>query len=163
MKCQHCGQKEATFYYKSNINGAVTEQHLCADCAKELGYADNMETTFHNFGRSLLGGFDDLFAPMPALAGGFFEPFEAMDRQFTRMFPQLGSSCSCGGQTAQSAPAPAERASGNDLVSEEEHQKLDRERRLNALRNEMTQAIQTENFERAAQLRDQIHGLEGQK
>lgn len=161
MKCQHCGQKEATFYYKSNINGEVTEQHLCADCAKELGYADNIQNTFSNFERNLFGGFDSLFAPMPALAGGFFEPFEAMDRQFSRMFPQLGSSCSCGGQANQGAPA--EKASGNDLVSEEEHQKLDRERRLNALRNEMTQAIQTENFERAAQLRDQIHGLEDQK
>lgn len=161
MKCQHCGQKEATFYYKSNINGEVTEQHLCADCAKELGYADNIQNTFGNFERNLFGGFDSLFAPMPALAGGFFEPFEAMDRQFSRMFPQLGSSCSCTGQAPQNAPA--EKTSGNDLVSEEEHQKLDRERRLNALRNEMTQAIQTENFERAAQLRDQIHGLEDQK
>ena len=32
MKCEHCGKNEATFYYKSNINGNVTEHHLCGDC-----------------------------------------------------------------------------------------------------------------------------------
>lgn len=25
MKCDRCGKNEATFYYKSNINGRVTE------------------------------------------------------------------------------------------------------------------------------------------
>ena len=28
MKCDRCGKNEATFYYKSNINGRVTETHL---------------------------------------------------------------------------------------------------------------------------------------
>ena len=36
MKCQHCGKNEATFYYKSNINGAVTEQHLADAVAYAL-------------------------------------------------------------------------------------------------------------------------------
>ena len=27
MKCEHCGKNEATFYYKSNINGKVVS-HL---------------------------------------------------------------------------------------------------------------------------------------
>lgn len=37
MKCQHCNQNEATTYFKQNINGKVTEMHLCEDCARELG------------------------------------------------------------------------------------------------------------------------------
>ena len=49
---------------------------------------------------------------------------------------------------------------GNDLVSDAEHRQLDHERRLNALRAELQQAIAAENFEHAAQLRDQIHGME---
>ena len=53
MKCEHCGKNEATFYYKSNINGNVTEHHLCSDCARELGYADSMEKSFSSFGRGL--------------------------------------------------------------------------------------------------------------
>ena len=161
MKCQNCGKNEATFYYKSNINGSVTEQHLCSECAKALGYADNIEQSFANFGRSMFGGFDSLFAPMPALAGNFFEPFEAMNRSISQMFPMLGSGGGPMVQTTETTPSAA-NSSGNDLVSEEEHRKLNQERQLNALRNEMQQAIASENFEKAAQLRDQIHGLKQQ-
>jgi Uncharacterized protein with conserved CXXC pairs len=82
MKCEHCGKNEATFYYKSNINGNVTEHHLCSDCARELGYADSMEKSFGSFGQGLFGGFDDFFAPMPALAGRFFGAFEEMKPEF---------------------------------------------------------------------------------
>lgn len=163
MKCEHCGKNEATFYYKSNINGQVTEQHLCSDCAKEMGYVSDLEKSFANFSASMFGGFDDLFSPVPALAGSFFEPFEAMNQRFERMFPMLGGTVAVpAAEQAAEQASPAQSASGNDLVSDEEHKRLDRERQINALRCEMRQAIETENFERAAALRDQIHGLEKQ-
>ena len=34
MRCDRCGRNEATFYYKSNINGKVTQIHLCPQCAE---------------------------------------------------------------------------------------------------------------------------------
>ena len=37
MRCEHCNQNEATTYIKQNINGKVTEMHLCRDCAEKLG------------------------------------------------------------------------------------------------------------------------------
>ena len=40
MKCDRCGKNEATFHYKTNINGRVTEAHLCPDCARAMGVAD---------------------------------------------------------------------------------------------------------------------------
>lgn len=36
MRCEHCNQNEATTYIKQNINGKVTEMHLCRDCAEKL-------------------------------------------------------------------------------------------------------------------------------
>ena len=33
MMCTKCGKKEASVYYKQNINGNVTEMNLCEDCA----------------------------------------------------------------------------------------------------------------------------------
>ena len=165
MKCEHCGKNEATFYYKSSINGQVTEQHLCGDCAKELGYAGSIEEEFSRFGemqREMFRSFDDLFLPMPALMGSIAAPFERMFGSFDRMLPQLGAGTAA--QEAQQRTAPAEHTAGqsqNDLVSEEEHKALDRQRQVNALRHEMQQAVQTENFERAAQLRDEIRAIEG--
>ena len=37
MKCQHCGKNEATFYYKSTVNGHTTEARVCQHCAEALG------------------------------------------------------------------------------------------------------------------------------
>lgn len=163
MKCEHCGKNEATFYYKSNINGQVTEQHLCADCAKELGCAGSIEEEFHRFGqmqREMFRSFDDLFLPMPALMGSVASPFERMFGGFDRMLPQLGA----GTSAAAAQPAqPAEHAASDGLVTEDEHKALDRQRRINALRHEMQQAVREENFERAAQLRDELHTVEGEQ
>ena len=38
MKCENCGKNEVNFVYQSNINGKVEQKHLCAECAKKLGY-----------------------------------------------------------------------------------------------------------------------------
>ena len=74
MKCENCGKNEVTFVYQSNINGKVTEKHLCGECARELGYsqriaAHNQNMMQHFFGDSFFGGslLDDFFAPMPGL------------------------------------------------------------------------------------------------
>ncbi len=35
MKCEKCNQNEATVYIQRNVNGSVTEHHLCAACARQ--------------------------------------------------------------------------------------------------------------------------------
>ena len=57
MKCERCGQREATFYYQSNINGRVTQVHLCPECAAELGYTRGMSNSFRSFRRSFFDPF----------------------------------------------------------------------------------------------------------
>lgn len=151
MKCEHCGKNEATFYYKSNINGTVTEQRLCAECAKELGYMDGLQKQFAEMERNMFTPFENFFAPMPVLAGSMFG---GALRPFARM-AQIGS-----GEEATHGSMVTEASVGNDLVSAEEHQQLKQQCQINALRHEMQEAIKTENFERAAELRDQIRGLE---
>ena len=47
-----------------------------------------------------------------------------------------------------------------DLVEKEEQSRFSYLRQLNALKVEMKKAVHQENFERAAELRDQIHKLE---
>ena len=71
MKCQNCGKNEATFYYKSNINGRVMESHLCPQCARQLGLVQDMR-------RPMMSSFwdDDDFFTRPfrmlePLLGGF--------------------------------------------------------------------------------------------
>ena len=40
MLCQNCGKNEATTHIKQIVNGDMAESHLCAECAKNLGYSD---------------------------------------------------------------------------------------------------------------------------
>ena len=155
MKCEHCGKNEVTFVYRSNINGTVEEHHLCSQCAEKLGYTQRVQAGGRSlmqnfFGRnSLLGGgfFDDFFSPMPSLMGRMLEdPFD----DFFAEMPALNA-----------APARQQEAKKEDnLVGQEEQSRFSYLRQLNALKMEMKKAVHQENFERAAELRDQIRQLE---
>jgi len=130
MKCEHCLIHEATFHYRSNINGQIAEQHLCTHCAQAIE-----------------GG---LFAhapvaPMDALFGG----------GLFGLTPQRTGRPVC--VPYKSAPPVGDAALGVPLIADDS---LKRRRALNALRQEMQTAIEREHFERAAELRDEIHRME---
>ncbi len=160
MKCENCGKNDVTFVYRSNINGQVEEHHLCTECAQKLGYAQKVASPsrnlMHNFfgTNNLLGGgfFDDFFSPMPSLLGRMSRMLEDPFDDFFSEMPALGTS-----ETQQAAPQKQE-----DLLSQEEQNRFSCLRELNAKKMEMKKAVREENFERAAQLRDEIRQLEGQ-
>lgn len=159
MKCENCGKNDVTFVYRSNINGRVEEKHLCSECAEKLGYTQrlgvNSRSLMQNFfGRnSLLGSgfFDDFFSPMPSLMGRMLEdPFD----DFFAEMPALSAS------PAQQQETQQEKK--EDLVGKEEQSRFSYLRQLNALKMEMKKAVHQENFERAAELRDQIRRMEAE-
>jgi len=147
MKCQHCLVNEANFHYRSNINGEVKEQHLCAGCAQSgedslfagamAGQIEALGGLFQSplLGGSLLGG--GLFGIRPAFA------------------PRHQGPEVTGAHILAAAPGPEEA-----LVPTEADDQLKQRRHLNSLRQEMQRAVEEENFERAAQLRDEIYQLE---
>ena len=142
MKCEHCGRNEATFFYKSSVNGRVTQVHLCQDCARRMGYTDSLRRSMQ---------------PMSLFGDGFFgsafsllEPF--MDGFGTRMlteFPEPGE------------PRQTEEKSG--LVDKAQQDALRSERRRNALQEQLQSAVESENYEEAARLRDELRALPGQQ
>ena len=130
MKCEHCGKQEATFYYKSNINGVVKEVHLCPDCAEKLGYAEKLHSSFR---------------PMRL----FSDPFE----------PFFGS---FGAHLLTEFPAPVEEPvpqQEKPLVDEIEQNKLREQRQRNALQAQLQSALEAEDYETAAKLRDELKKL----
>ena len=157
MKCEHCGKNEVTFVYRSNVNGNITEKHLCAECAEKLGvtqrlteHSRRMRQSFDGFfGRSL---FDDFFTPMPSLLG-------RMERMLESPFEDIFASM----PALRSGETPKEEPKQEELVDSESQTRFARTRELNALRMEMKQAAEQENFERAAELRDKIRALEAEQ
>lgn len=135
MKCEHCGKNEANFFYKSNINGKMTQVHLCQDCAEALGYTQSLRKVVR---------------PMSLFEDDFFlRPFSMLEPFFSSRllteFPEPGK--------------PTERKSQPGLVDEGQQEKLRKARKRNALQAQMKAAIETENFEEAARLRDELKQL----
>lgn len=150
MKCENCGKNEVTFVYQSNVNGHVTEKHLCAECAEKLGYTQKLAAHSQRMMRGLFGGglFEDF--PYPSLLGRWERLLEDPFDDFFADMPALGA------PAEQDRPQEAQ----DGLLEQEEQEAISRTRQLNALRLELQRAVRDEDFERAAQLRDQIRGME---
>ena len=153
MKCENCGKNEVTFVYQSNINGQVTEKHLCSECAEKLGYTQRLAAQSQRMMRGLFGGglFDDFFTPVPSLLSRMNRMLEDPFDDFFADMPALGAPAEAGQEPQKSQ---------DTLLEGDEQSELSKARQLNALRMELQKAIAEERFERAAELRDQIRGLE---
>ena len=151
MKCENCGKNEVTFVYQSNINGTVTEKHLCAECAEKLGYTQKLAAQSRRMMQDFFDGslFDSFFTPMPSILSRFDRMLESPFDDFFADMPALGAPAE---QKAEPQPQDA-------LLERNEREEVSRARQVNALRMEMQKAVQEENFERAAELRDQIRAL----
>ena len=107
MKCQCCGNGEATFHYQSTVNGHRQEAHLCRRCAQAQGYGQGWSNLMPHRG----GWSDPLFTGM-------------MNRMFTE-FPAPGNT------VAEAEAAAAQRE--EQLLTEEERRAFDLQRQRNAL------------------------------
>lgn len=146
MRCDRCGKNEATFYYKSNINGKVTQVHLCHQCAEELGYTDSFRSA------GMTGG---LFGDFFSRPFGMLEPF--FSGLGSRMLTEFPEPVDVLGQARESTPAQEDTG---DLLPRDERDALTRQRKRNALQTQLNLAVQEERFEEAAKLRDELKALE---
>lgn len=154
MKCDNCGKEEVNFHYTSNINGNITEKHLCAECAGKLGVTDKLgliDKTIMNPDMSFEEIFKDLFGVQPGrrMFGGYGVVFP------TFVIPTVGLIVPAAGvgNEEMKTERPAE-------VKPRVDEDMKRRREINVLREQMRQAAEAEDFEKAAALRDSIRKLE---
>lgn len=150
MKCEKCNEREAVLFYKANINGEKTEKNLCAECAQAEGFGELMS---NRSGKTPMGFFQ---SPFESFFGGSM--FPTFGRSF--IVPVLavpGIEVSLAENTREpamsAAPAQTKEAPQPDA-------ELCARRELNALRNQLEEAVKAEEFEKCIQLRDQIKALE---
>ena len=146
MRCDRCGKNEATFYYKSNINGKVTQVHLCHQCAEELGYTDSFRSA------GMTGG---LFGDFFSRPFGMLEPF--FSGLGSRMLTEFPEPVDVLGQARESTPAQEDTG---DLLPKDQQDALTKQRKRNALQTQLDLAVEEERFEEAAKLRDELKALE---
>ena len=160
MLCINCGKRQATTHIKQTVNGQTHEYHLCPECAMKLGMA-----SFNPFDLS------DLWASLfkndtPEVSetvkcpscGSTFEQIakrgklgcpECYKTFYDELLPSLRK---LHGKTHHTGKVP-----GNA----DESTKTARE--LKTLQEQLQAAIESEEYEKAAQLRDQIRMMEQQE
>lgn len=167
MLCQNCQQRPATVHLTKIINFAKTEMHLCEVCAKaagnELGIIFGTNFTFQNLIAGLLGDSSLELEQQPSIGKGLSCPNCGLTFSDFKNTGLLG----CGecyrhfktgldpllkkihGSITHTGKVPR-RTGGKVRIKKE----------IQDLRNQLQQAIQKENYEQAANLRDKIRQLE---
>jgi len=160
MKCQNCGKSEVNFHCSTNINGYITETHLCAECAEKEGYDfgrmfdENLAGSRNSFGSffPIFGG-QPGYSPLAIPVFGFGTPMTLRLQPQNEANPLAGSqecqdegSCSCG------------KNGVNDTCNEVDID-IDMKTRRE-LRIQMHKAAQNEDYEKAAEIRDILKELE---
>ncbi len=181
MLCERCKKNEATFYYHENVNGTEKTYSLCHACADELEKKGEFKK-FGGFG-SEFDSFESLFAHDPFehidnLFGSLFAPAKTRqlaERGNAKKCPLCGMTLSdfaregkagcptcydtfadeleptigrIHGRTAHSGRVPGKLREKNELKN-----------KIRALEAEQKEAIKTENYERAAEIRDELKNL----
>lgn len=159
MLCECCGKNPATTYIKKVINGVSTEKHLCAVCAKEYGLSPFKSNTFAGILSSMLGEyntmqntkkcdccgstFNDIAKMGKVGCSGCYEKFA---EELLPYLKRLHGNVKHIGKVPNSSPLAISTVTD----------------RINALRSELNSLIKSEEFEKAAKVRDQIRELESQ-
>lgn len=183
MLCEKCKKNEATFYYHENVNGTEKTYSLCRDCADELEKKGEFKS-FGSFG-SEFDTFGSLFAHDPfeqidSLFGSLFAPQKTRqlaEKTAAKKCPLCGMTLSdfaregkagcptcydtfaeeleptigrIHGRTAHNGRSPVKFREKNEL-----------KHKIRELEAEQKEAIKAENYERAAEIRDELKNLRG--
>lgn len=171
MKCDHCHNK-ATVFLTQIVNGQMKKSQLCEECANQKGVTDPSGFSLTDFINS------------PPF-GGFKSPSElakdaatkVMNPTTTSKCPQCGFAledlqkigrvgCSTCYQAFKQEISPALRSMHGAIqhkgkIPKHQTQATSGQNATTSLKEQLKNAIAEEDFERAAELRDEILKLEG--
>lgn len=176
MLCEKCKKNEATYYYHENVNGAEKTYHLCRDCKDEMEKKGELGDVDLGMGSMLDSFFADPFKN--GLFGSLFTPVRSQistaEKKCTcgmtlREFSQSGmAGCpacydtfakelattvnSIHGRTAHTGQVPAKF-----------REKISLKQKIEALEKERQEAVKNENYERAAEIRDELKKLKDEQ
>ena len=166
MKCESCGNENASIHMTSIVNGVKEEHHYCPHCANQYDtgtgsmFSSMFDDTFFNnqffanaiYPQSALGTSKTITCPQCGMTMAGFNKqgrlgcdvcYETFQQQLVPLIKRIQ------GSTSYEGRIPARGAA--DLKVEQT---------IKRLRSELVQAVKQELFEKAAQIRDEIKSLE---
>jgi len=163
MKCQQCSAAEATVHIKTIKNDKVTELHLCEGCAKERGFHSMVTQGKSSLANQIIWMAEKLYpAGSEAISGvqcshcGLtYSDFlstgrlgcEVCYRDFEKQLKQILRKIH--GSVRHTGKAPGK-----------EGDQFERRRMIQKLHEDLERAIEREEYELAAEIRDRIRNIE---
>ena len=166
MLCEKCHQKQATVHVKQIVNGAKTEMRLCQDCSAKMDAPVSIEALFNG----LLGSFLSMAAEKQSNRGPqvHYEPCSNCGMTFEG-FTSGGGKLGCAvcyqvfSRQLESILKNVQASIRHEgKIPKKSGQAMIQKREADRLRILMGKAIEEENFEEAARLRDEIRALESE-
>lgn len=172
MKCEICGKKKATVHLTELVDNQVSELHICEDCAREKSV--QMEQQFGL--ADLLAGLSDFGKPITEKAAqaqkvlecsncnttyeefkkhgrlGCSDCYQAFATQLSSLLKKIHGASRHTGKTPPHAVSPETPEAPKETPAAIDN--------IDELKNQLQQAVQCEDYERAAELRDRIRALE---
>jgi len=152
MLCTHCKKNQATIFYKSLINGEATEIYLCPDCAESMGFGPERPSD-EMIVNELLGSI------LPRTARSREVKVCGLCGQRIDEFSRSGKAgCSeCYNVFREELYPSIVNLHGSAEHKGRENPKTGE---VKALKAELRKAVEGEDYEKAAALRDKIRELE---
>ncbi len=156
MLCEDCQKNQATVVITVTVGGEVSTRHLCPECMKKMenSFAQGDVQSFLSTLASLLGASPKAPVLRCTGCGLTYERFQKTGK--------LGCA-QCYRDFADQLRPLLQRIHGRSQhagrVPSAKRGQVETERCLDRLRQQMDEAVQSEDFERAAQLRDEIRAM----
>ncbi len=171
MLCEHCKSKNATVHYNYSVNGVKTDLHLCVECAEKFG----LNSGNSGFENGLFSGlFGDFFGINSGVQKGIASghssslkddicPSCGMSRSELHKGGRFGCS-ECYNTFAQDASAMLARLHVSTeymgKIPEGVSESLSVSRKIEKLQRDMQDAVNRQDYEEAARIRDAIKLLQ---
>lgn len=163
MQCQLCGKRPAVVHFTEIVNNKKSEYHVCEKCAEERGYHASLQKTKFSVGDLLAGMADQSVPGEETKLGRVKCPRCGLVYSEFKESGRLG--CSECYMTFRSQLRPLLRRIHGSTKHEGKAPARDTERvavrrEVQRLHEELERAIEREEFENAASLRDRIRAIE---
>lgn len=171
MLCEKCGKKTATFFYNENLNGNKKSYSLCDECAKELKSSGdlgeiNMDSFFGESVKSINSLFETFFTPSGVghIIGGPEKKCPVCSSTIREIYKNGKVGCGkCYGVFEGELAGAIRNMHGHTThcgrTPRNFREKKEIKDKIELFEKERIDAIENENYERAAEIRDQLKKL----
>lgn len=164
VTCQNCKTRPAKVHYTEIVNDNMVAMNLCLECAEEKGI-DVQKGGSYGLGDLVAGLIDDTVVSEADRISKVRCPTCGYEYSDFKKIGRLGCPECYDAFEAQLVPVLRHVHGSTQHAGKKATQVGERaviRERMTALREELSEAISAEDYERAAAIRDEIRGLEAQ-